>query len=211
MKKQYEILPNLPPYGPIYIPITPDDTRSSNPYSEGFVVRFFTSSGESWVANFTLGATPFNQVFEFPQTDVVVVIAGGMGYAMNRNQFKPLHFFGYSINKALEIDSSEVVLADWDSLIVINSKGEEIFNKLVSETTDSNVRGEGAIKDLSYQGRIVHGHSYDSRSKPEEWVGFTLDLDSGRLNGGSYLRYYYGEDEVITVEKKTWWKSLFNI
>ena len=56
MKKQYEILPSLPPYGPIYTPITPDDTRSSNPYSEGFVIRFFTSSGESWVANFTLDA-----------------------------------------------------------------------------------------------------------------------------------------------------------
>ncbi|PQA56749.1 hypothetical protein [Siphonobacter curvatus] len=211
MKKQYEILPSLPPYGPMYIPLTPNDTRSNNPYSEGFVVRFFTSSEESWVANFTLGATSFYQVFEFPQTDVILVIAGGMGYAMNRNQFKPLSFFGYSITKALRIDSSEVVIVECGSLIVINSKGEELVNKLVSETTESDVRGESAIKDLSYQGRIVHGYSYDSRSKPKEWVTFTLDLDSGRLNGGSYLRYYYGEDEFIAVEKKNWWKSLFNI
>ena len=48
--KQYELLDGLPPYGPMYISVTTDD---SEPYaSEGYVLRLFKSDGTSWVANF---------------------------------------------------------------------------------------------------------------------------------------------------------------
>ena len=66
--KRYEILSGLPAYGPMYVPVTQVEQPFINPYSEGFVVRFFDSSGESWVANFNVGYTTFKAVFDFPQT-----------------------------------------------------------------------------------------------------------------------------------------------
>ncbi len=71
--KRYEILNSLPPYGPMYIPITEDGDPY---YSEGYVIRFYKSDGTDWVANFQPGWTVFDGVFDFPQLDLIVVIAG---------------------------------------------------------------------------------------------------------------------------------------
>ncbi|PQA60129.1 hypothetical protein [Siphonobacter curvatus] len=182
--KRYEILKGLPPYGPMYIPVIHTDHPYQSPYSEGFVIRFHTSQGESWVANFMVGGTDFNQVVDFSETDLTLVIAGGNGYIMNRNQVKPLSTFGGDLQMALFTPQNEVVAANSTDICILNSKGEQ--------WTSHRLSWDG-IKDLCLEGRLLQGYSYDPMDDKNEWVAFTLDLDSRQTKGGSYAKYYYSD------------------
>ena len=82
-ENKYEVLKSLPPYGPMYIPISEDGI---NDYSEGLVVRLFKSDNTSWVANFKVGWTNFNHVRSFKNSELIIIIAGGTCYLMNKNQ-----------------------------------------------------------------------------------------------------------------------------
>jgi hypothetical protein len=71
---RYEILSGLPPYGPMYIPVSEDEVPS---YSEGYVVRFYKSDETNWVANFKTGWTNFSGVYDFPEFRRTIVFALG--------------------------------------------------------------------------------------------------------------------------------------
>ena len=171
--KRYEILQGLPPYGPMYISINQDELTSKESYSEGFVVRFFRSDGNSWVANFSTGTTDFNAVFDFPKTDTTIVIAGGAGYVMHRDQTEPIGTFGFGIKAALLSDSQEVVAADYIDIKVISNNGQV--------WTSDRVSWDG-IKELSIQGNTVRGKADDL----EGWNDFTLDLKTRQVSGSSW-------------------------
>lgn len=63
-------------------------------YSEGFVVRFHTDHGTSWVGNFDPGWTGLNAVYDFDHQTYILVIAGGTCYLMNPNDIKPISLIG---------------------------------------------------------------------------------------------------------------------
>jgi hypothetical protein len=157
----------------MYISIDQDKLASKESTSEGFVVRFFRSDESSWVANFSRGTTDFNAVFDFPKTDTTIIIAGGAGYVMHRDQTKPINTFGFGIKAALLSDGQEVVAADYTDIKVISNNG------LV--WTSDRVSWHG-IKELSIQGNIVRGKANDL----EGWNDFTLDLKTRQGSGSSW-------------------------
>ncbi|WP_165795973.1 ligand-gated ion channel [Siphonobacter curvatus] len=177
--------------------MSPTDHPFLSLYSEGFVIRFYTTDGGSWVANFNLGDTTFHQVFDFPETDLTLVIAGGRGYVMNRNQVKPLSSFGGDLQMALRTPQGEVVAASATAIAILNSKGEQ--------WTSSRLSWDG-IKDLSLEGRLLQGYSHDPIDDKDEWVAFTVDLDSKQSNGGSYARYFHAEGSPKKTRR--WWPFL---
>jgi len=179
----------------MYIPITQVEQPFINPHSEGFVVRFFDSFGESWVANFNVGSTTFNTVFDFPQTNLCIVIAGGNGYVMKPNLTKPVGTFGGAIKSAILTDQQEVVGSDDTDLTVIDCNGQLWVSERVSWD---------GIKDLHINKRIVTGSSYDPMGDNNEWIDFTLNLDTKQLDGGSYRKYH--NSDGTSIKKRPWWK-----
>ncbi|WP_213287825.1 hypothetical protein [Bradyrhizobium sp. sGM-13] len=71
---RFEILPGLPPYGPMAISFTRNGARE---HREGLVVRFYPRASEPWVGNFIGGETACNVVLNHPDETCVIVVAQG--------------------------------------------------------------------------------------------------------------------------------------
>lgn len=188
IQKKYEILDGLPTYGPMYIPISGDGIPF---YHQGFVVRFFKSDGTNWVANFKTGRTKYSIAFEIPATGKIVVIAGGQGYIMTPDLQKPLQTFGYAITEVLTTYDKRFVAADNTDLEIINSDATIWRSERISWD---------GIKDLVVNDKIVSGLSFDPMYYSDEWVNFSINLDTKEIIGGSYRRYEFKEP------KKPFWK-----
>ncbi len=188
IQKQYEILEGLPPYGPMYIPISESGKAF---YNEGFVVRFFKKDGSNWVANFKTGWTDFNDVFELSGTNKIVVIANGQGYIMTTEDEKPIATFGLGITQLIKANDNRYIAAEQTDLVVIEHDG--------SIWRTERISWDG-IKDLILENNIVNGLSFDPMNEADEWVKFSVNLDTKEVTGGSYNRYEFKE------VKKPFWK-----
>jgi hypothetical protein len=188
LQKKYEILDGLPPYGPMYIPISEDGVEF---YHQGFVVRFYKSDGTNWVANFKTGWTEYSNVFEIPDSDKIVVIANGQGYIMTPELQKPIDTFGYAITEVIATNDGRLVAADITNLEIINCDGTILRSERVSWD---------GIKGLVLNDKIVSGLSYDPMHDNDEWTNFSFNLDTNEITGGSYKRYEF--EEI----KKPFWK-----
>lgn len=200
-QKRYEILDSLPAYGPMYIPITDDDERY---FSEGFVIRFYKSNGTDWVANFRPGWTGFNKVFDFPQHDLIVVFAGGLGYIMNPNIEKPKMTFGITIDSVFQTENGSLACSDGISIQFLDNQTGELWQS-------ERISWDG-FKDLKLDGEIISGLSYDPTNSLNEWAEFSLNLRTKEINGGSYRLTMKQNPHIPKVqlqgenETKPWWK-----
>ncbi len=176
-QKRFEILDGLPTYGPMYIPVSEDGERF---YSEGFVVRFYKSDDSEWVANFKPGRTDCSLVVNCADNNRIVVIAKGQGYIMTPNQQTPIHTFGGNIKDAIETEENQIAVVDDICVTVINDKGNVWQSERISWD---------GIKDLILQDNLLTGLSYDPMDSINEWIPFSIDLDTKQITGGSYRRY----------------------
>ncbi|MDG4715063.1 hypothetical protein [Winogradskyella marincola] len=197
--KYFDILNSLPAYGEMYVPISEDNVPF---YSEGFVIRFYKSDGEDWVANFQTGWTEFNYVHEFETNPNILVVAGGTCYLMNPNKKEPINVFGVGFQNYLKTESNQIVLQDLTDLTVVEPNADYWRTERISWD---------GIKDLKLNGKFVTGLSYDPMNSKEEWVEFIVDLENREVKGGSYRKYEFkpiGEN-VESVkpkkDKKSWW------
>jgi hypothetical protein len=199
-QQRYEILNSLPGYGPMYIPITDD----AHPYySEGFVIRFLRSDGTNWVANFKPGWTSLNKVFDFPNHELIVVFAGGLGYIMNPNSEKPKMIFGNTIDAVFQIDDGSLIFSDGISIQILDNKTGEFWK---SERISWD-----EIKNLNLSDNILFGLSSDPTNSKGEWIEFSLNIKTKEIKGGSYrlsmdqnphiLKIQFQADNQIT----SWW------
>lgn len=190
VQKRCEILKSLPVYGELYIPISEDNEPF---YSEGFVVRFFKKDGKNWDANFKLGWTGFNAVYEFNNEDFILVIAGGTGYLINPESTKPINVFGVGFLSAIKSENNKIILQDITDLTIVEPNGEKWHTE--------RIYWDG-IKDLKLEGNIVSGLSFDPINDRDEWVEFIVNLENRNVQGGSYRQY-----EIKSIERKNkWWK-----
>jgi len=90
MNKRYEVLDGLPTYGEMAIPITYNDELF---VSEGYVVKFYKNDGTDWIANFQLGWTDTSKVISSNKSNIIFVVAGGIGYIINPDSIEPINFF----------------------------------------------------------------------------------------------------------------------
>lgn len=195
-KKRYEILESLPAYGPMYVSVTDDDKPF---YSEGFPVRFYRSDGTEWVANFKPGWSKINHIFDFPQHNRTIVVAGGLGYLMRPDNEKPLETFGLAIEDIIEMENGSLVFEDSISIIIIDSEAGEMW-------TSERISIDG-FKDLKLIGDILYGLSYDPTNSQEPWTKFSLNLKTKEIKGGSYRELMRRNTHLPNVHLKAENKS----
>jgi len=190
--KKFEILDALPTYGPMYVPVTEDGKPY---YSEGFVVRFLKSTGDNWVANFKLGFKSFSDVFDFRDSENLIVIAGGLGYVMHPDNEKPIRTFGCSIDKVIRLDEEKLFASDDTQIMEISANGEQWISPRIAWD---------GIKDIKIENGLLTGLSFDPMDDNNEWVPFRINLMTKQIESGSYRRYY--TDNGQPVKKNKWWK-----
>jgi len=201
IKKLYEKLEGLPSYGPMYIPISP---KGDLFYSEGFVVRFFKSDGSDWVANFAYGWTDFSEIYEYPDRNTVMVIAGGTCYVINPDEEKQKFSFGVTIKSVIQSEDKSLVCADNCHIFIFDNENGNLWYS-------DRISWDG-IKDLEIKNNILHGKTYDPTNSFQEWGNFTLDIKTKKIVGGSYQTFLINnnlevDNNGIAKEKpKPWWK-----
>ena len=197
---RYEILNSLPVYGPMYISVTDNDEPY---YSEGFPIKFYKSDGTTWVANFKPGWTGKNGVYDFPEREVIIVIAGGLGYTMNPDKEKPINTFGLTINEIFQTENGSLACADGISFIYLDNTTGELWRSV-------RISWDG-FKDLKLNEYLITGKSYDPTNTNNEWTEFSLNLKTKEVIGGSYKEYErmnpnIPKVELVNTDKKSWWK-----
>lgn len=188
MKKRYEILDGLPPYGPMYVPVSWDGEPF---YSEGFVVEFYKDDGTNWVANFKPGSTKLEDVIPLINTPNFLVIAQGECYIMAPDNTVPIAVFGGDCNEIVQANN-RLILSGNISLTIIEPDGTHWHTERISWD---------GLKNLSVKNGIVSGLAYNPISTNYEqwqWIEFTYDINTKILTGGSYNWH--------TIVKKPWWK-----
>ena len=190
-EKKYEILESLPTNGPMYISVA---ENNESYYSTGFPVRIYKNDKSSWVANFKLGWTDFCSVYEIPNQSNLLVIAGGTLYIMNPENEKPLKVVGVGFENGITTENGKIVLQDETDLTIIEQNGQYWRTERISWD---------GIKELEINGSKLTGLSYDPIDDKNEWVKFTLDIETKKLEGGSYNKY-----EIKPIQKSCWkiWK-----
>jgi hypothetical protein len=198
---RYEILESLPAYGPMYIPVSENNKAY---YSEGFVVRFYTSENTNWVGNFEPGWTGLNAVYEFEHDLYVLIIAGGTCYLMNPDHHKPVLIFGAGYETVIKSLDGRLILQESTHLTIFEVNGEHWHTERISWD---------GIADMKLEGNLVSGLSFDPMNEFEEWVEFVVDLEKRNVKDGSYRQYEF-KSVTSTVQsfhekhniKRPWWK-----
>ncbi len=205
-EKRYEILKGLPPYGPMYIPISEDEEPF---YSEGYIVKFKKSDGEEWVANFRPGWTNYNNIFDLPEQNLIVVFAGGQGYIMNPEEQKPKMTFGLTIKDVIQKEDRSLISSDGIHILLLDNKTGKIWKS-------DRISWDG-IKDLKLVDNKISGQTYDPTNSNQHWSDFEVDLETKEIKGGSFQEFLDRNEhlevqengmliEKTETKKKLWWK-----
>jgi hypothetical protein len=174
LNKRYEILPGLPTYGPMYIPVT----ETGEPfYAEGYAVRFYKSDGTDWVANFQPGWTNLKCVIEFEHSSPILVIAYGTCYLMHPDNQKPISVFGVGFSHIFQASNNRHVLQDQTDFTIIEPDGGHWDTERISWDGFAEVR----VND-----NVVSGLAYSPMHDTDDWVPFTLNIDTKIVTGGSF-------------------------
>ncbi|WP_345122869.1 hypothetical protein [Hymenobacter antarcticus] len=173
-------------------------------YSEGFPVRFYKPDGTDWVANFRLGWTGLNKVFEFNGHDKIIVVAGGLGYIMTPEKEKPLSTFGLTINEIFQTDNGSLVCADGISILILDNLTGELWSS-------ERISWDG-FQNLELNDNIISGQAFDPTNSINEWSAFFLNIKTKELIGGSYREFTKFNPEIPKViledenKIRPWWK-----
>jgi hypothetical protein len=171
--QRWEILPGLPPYGPPAISLS---STGHGKHSEGFVVRFFTPSGESWVGNFSRGLVKFQGVFEHPDGERAVVVAGGTAYVVSPERRACDSTFGAQIGWCCNVPTMHLlVFATLVDVLILDQGG--------NLSRSCRISWDG-LSDLKLDGHVISGRAYTPLD--EEWRDFQIDLESRDVIGGTY-------------------------
>jgi hypothetical protein len=190
----YKVLPGLPPYGG-------DVTNIGGQafYSEGFVIQFFKGDGSSWIGNFCRGQSKLDVVYPATRNNLWI-IAGGVVYLMSPEDPKPIETFGYGYVSVFESKNRQLAMYDLTEVAIIEPNGERWKTRISWD----------GFKDVTIKGNLLTGLSWDPMDKDQEWVPFSLNLDTREVKGGSHYKYKFtptSNPNISTVERiMPWWR-----
>ena len=168
----FEVLPGLPSSG---APPEPFSPTGQGKHREGFVVKFTLDTGESWIGNFQPGGPGCNAAVDHPDGKMVIVVSGGQGYFVEPPTRRCVCTFGGDIESVFQLaESGAVVFGDNTSFDAIGPNG------LLWRS--GRISWDG-MRELTVDGHRLRGLSWHPGDR---WVPFTLDLSSGKFDGGSY-------------------------
>jgi hypothetical protein len=98
----FEILPGLPPYGPMPKSFSPDGRGA---HREGLVVRFPDTACGPWVGNFQPGVYNLgaSTVVEHPDGQRVLVVCEGNGYVVNVDRQNVDEYLNLTIREIVSV------------------------------------------------------------------------------------------------------------
>ena len=170
----FEILPGLPPYGPMAVSFT---ERGDQEFREGLVVRFYPEKSDPWIGNFLGGMTNCTTVLDHPNETDVIVVAKGDACVVDLE--------GRAIRDRIGSDVAAVIPSPTLGLV--------IFQRFVDFTA---VRSDGSrwvspriswdgFRNIKVHESVVSGEAW-APSVGDIWVPFTLDLLTGHCADGIY-------------------------
>jgi hypothetical protein len=176
----YEILPGLPGTGPY-----PEQfSTQGGTHREGFVVRFTSSEGESWVGNFQpYYRTYLSGVFSHPAGHNFVVLAYGQGYVVDPATRRLIEAVGPGLCAAAHDDSRLVLATDTEAIVI------ERGTRWVSE----RLAWDG-IAALRIEGDRLVGQGRDALI--DDFREIALDLQSHAVLKSAY------EFEVVALRPR---------
>jgi hypothetical protein len=169
---EFEALAGLPASGPPAVPIP---TNSSG-VSEGYVVRFRSSSSEAWTGNFRCGDTRYSAVHRHPDERRVIAIAGGSDYLVNPETKSVEGHAADNISFSREVADLKIVV--FGNHIRFWAEGKD-----GRKWTTPRLSWDG-LEVVSVVKRLLIGRSYSAVD--ETWHEFRLDLMSGNVTGAIY-------------------------
>ena len=170
---RFEILPSLPPYGPI----AKSFTERGDQYREGLVVRFYPNQSDPWVGNFLGGMTKYTNVLAHPNGSDVIVVANGSTCV---------------IDPEWRVKRDGIAWEDITAVFSLQQLGLVVFQGLVDFAA---IRADNSVwlsPRISWDGfRNIKVHESELTGEAwtaigDSWVPFTLDLLTGRCSDGIY-------------------------
>jgi hypothetical protein len=147
-------------------------------HQEGFVVEFSPEGKSAWVGNFQPGAGHCNAVLPLPDANRFIVIARGHGFIVDITERALLATFGGRIHSfvpapeaGLLIFESGTELEAWDA------------KTGVMRWRTARISWDG-LRNLRVICGQIEGEAWNPA--PDRWTPFSVDLRTGKVNGGSY-------------------------
>jgi hypothetical protein len=172
MSERFRILPGLAATGPM-----PEQFSATGQgkHSEGWVVEFTPTSGETWVGNFQPGFTSCCGAYGHPDGSSMVVVAGGTGYIVNIETRQLLHTFGGGIETVIpDLERRQLVFGDGLFFEALSAAGIRWRTRRISWD---------GMRRISSAGSMIAGEAEDLDGT---WRAFRVDLETGTASGGSY-------------------------
>jgi hypothetical protein len=170
---RFEVLPGLPPYGPMAISFTENGPRE---YREGLVLRFYPRRAEPWIGNFLGGIAGCTVVLDHPNETDVIVVASGEAYIVEPESRALRGRFGGDIQQVI-------------SLPLLRSVIFQDATNFTSIAADNNgwrsprISWDG-FRNIEVHGTELWGEAYTPLG--DDWLPFKLDLLTGHCHGAIY-------------------------
>jgi hypothetical protein len=170
---RFEVLPGLPPYGPMAISFTIHGARE---HREGLVVRFYPRGSEPWVGNFLGGMTDCTIVLDHPNETDVIVVAQGEACVVDPEKRAVCDRIAGSIEEVIPLPSLGSVifrgLTDFTAIKADNSGWRS-----------PRISWDG-LRNIEVRETELLGEAYTPIANV--WVRFKLDLLTGDCSDGIY-------------------------
>ena len=171
---RFEILPGLPPYGPVAISFSIHGDRE---HREGLVVRFYPKASKSWVGNFFGDrGIACNAVLDHPNGTDVIVVSGGEASVIDLENRSVRDSLGWSIEEVISVPSlGSVILRGFTHFTAVRADNSGWRSPRISWDGFRNVD----VRDTE-----LFGEAYTPVQNA--WVPFKLDLLTGHCGDGIY-------------------------
>lgn len=177
---RFEVLPGLPPYGPMAVSFSKSGGQE---HREGLVVRFFPGKSEPWVGNFIGGTTGCNIVLDHPNETYIIVVAQGEAFIVDPERRAVLDRMRIDIKQVISLTPlGSVVFQGLTDFSAIRADGSSWRSPRISWDGFRNVK----VRETE-----LSGEAYTPIM--DAWVPFKLDLLTGHCTDGIY------EKEIATA------------
>ena len=170
----FRVLPGLPPYGP---PARTFPEGWGHGAREGLVVEFTRNDGGAWVGNFQRGYRANRDVRLHPNgSDVLVTSDGPLWHVQVERQTAAQH--AHDVLGVWDVSDPAGVLYDDNGIefVFFGADGRQWHSRRVSFDGFDKIRIDGPY---------LTGLSWSPVA--DEWIPFNIDLNTGRVEGGSYV------------------------
>lgn len=142
-------------------------------HREGYVVEFTPSGDPSWVGNFQPGGGILTGIFEFLESQSVLVVARGQGYLVDAQTGALLGQYESDIAIALPITAG---------VLVGTSTDFSAYRGGIRVWRTRRISWDG-FRNLSIKTDNVLGEAW---CFDDSWHKFKIELANGEVEGGSY-------------------------